>query len=350
MRPLATRKHKPHHWGVEMVGKKKWSLRSIAIYGLVPGVLSALVGYSWIQSAWPELRKELIKQELEGIRYLVELYSAREFPETLDFIKGKDYKAELKWRLREYRYTSRPVRWLVRNTILRKDRHLLDLSRVEYVWPGSGYITSGYHFLPSQPLINLYGEFDWYYEGDVVGPTIEGLPDNEVILLVYSEEGPGDETYLCPLAGIDYFRIVSHDEAEERISLQKAFLRLSVNESDINYLLKGLGHPNSGFRFRSAEALAKLGQPKGKEFLERNFLENDIFLKIRAADALARIGDDKAIEFLQEIAGQSDNKYVRCFAERTLRETEEWRTTPDQCFPDDEWERLWKDWKGTPLP
>lgn len=235
----------------------------------------------------------------------------------------------------------------------------VDLSRVKYVWLGSKRYSFSCNWGDAPPaeyyetLRKLYGEFEyWGTDGKVertfgVDP-IEGLPVREIIQFLYDDDFIGDNmTYVGDLNGI--LRILPREQAHEMIALQNAFLRLPVDESDTKFLLKGLNHSNSGFRFRSAEALAKLGRPEGREFLDSKFESDDIYLKARAADALARVGEPAAIDFLQATAGESNDKHIRVFAEVTLREIREWRPTEMQYYTDDEW-KYSEQWAGTHLP
>ena len=176
----------------------------------------------------------------------------------------------------------------------------------------------------------------------------QGLPTSEIILYLYDDNSIGDNmTYVGDLDGI--LRIIPREQAYEMIALQNAYLRLPLDESDTRFLLNGLNHSNSGFRFRSAEALAKLGRPEGREFLDGAFESDDIYLKARAADALARVGDPAAIDFLQATAGESNDKYIRVFAEVTLREIHEWQPTETQYYTDEEW-KYSEQWARNPLP
>jgi hypothetical protein len=70
---------------------------------------------------------------------------------------------------------------------------------------------------------------------------------------------------------------------------------------------------------------------------------------LRAADTLARLGKRTAIEFLQATAEQSDDKYIRVFAETTLREIGEWRPTETQYYTDEEWKERENSWVRDPL-
>ena len=167
-------------------------------------------------------------------------------------------------------------------------------------------------------------------------------------MFLYDDDVIGDDmTYVGDLGGT--LRILPREQAHEMVVLQNAYLRLPVDESDIKYLLKGLNHSNSGFRFRSAEALAKLGRPEGRRFLNSNFESDDIYLKVRAADALARLGEPAAIDFLQATAEESDDKYIRVFAEITLRGIGEWQPTEMQVYTDERW-KSYEIWAPYPIP
>jgi HEAT repeat protein len=113
---------------------------------------------------------------------------------------------------------------------------------------------------------------------------------------------------------------MERQEADEKIVFQKAFFREPLDGSAIPYLIKGLENANSGYRFRCAEALAKLGRSEGGEFLEKQFQSDDVILKVRAADALARVGDEEALRYLQEAAEKSTDEDVKFFVKRSLRE------------------------------
>jgi hypothetical protein len=206
----------------------------------------------------------------------------------------------------------------------------------------------------------LYGEFEYWretykldggikYWGRTFGSNPRGgLPANEIILYLYDDDVIGDDMiYVGSLDGI--LRILPREQAHEMIVLQNAYLRLPVDKSDIGFLLRGLSHSNSGFRFRSAEMLAKLGRLEGREFLDSKFQSEGEYVKVRAADALARLGEPEAIDFLQATAEESNDKYIRVFAEITLREIGEWRPTETQFYTDEEWKKR-KHWGGNPLP
>ena len=230
---------------------------------------------------------------------------------------------------------------------------LVDHSSVEYVWIGpKRYAPDHVLKTPEQvdaqfdALEKLYGEFE-YYRSTYGTDIRQGMPGSELIVLLYDTDPSGERTYVVFL---DHSReILLRKEADAMVVLQNAYLRLPVNRSDAEILSKGLTHPNSGFRFRSAEALAKLGMPEGKEFLKTAFKSDDEYQIIRSADALARLGDIEAIEFLQRIYNESDDRYFRYFAERTLREINRWQDDKRQYYTDDEWEQA-KQWGSTPLP
>ena len=230
----------------------------------------------------------------------------------------------------------------------------IDISAVEYVRPTSKYYNLMHQFYTPEvwaAFWNLYGEFEFYSVDYVENygflDPVEGFPPQKLIVLLYSEDNDEESFYVQPLS--DYEWLSSREKIDEMLVLQNAFLRRPVDESDIEFLLKGLNHTNSGFRFRSAEALAKLGRLEGKEFLDRQFESDDVYFKARAADALARLGEGPAIDFLRGPAQESDDKYIRVFAEITLREIGEWRPTETQYYTDERW-KIMEAWGGLPLP
>ena len=218
-----------------------------------------------------------------------------------------------------------PRRWLISDWILQGNSPPINLSNVEYIWwPHEG----GYNFLCVSVdvyyargdiawLQKFYGEFD-YGEPDYWEESIDGLPIDHIIQLRYNDEGCGDKTFVYMATGD--VMVLARQEADEKIALQKAFFRESLDESAVPYLLEGLENANSGYRFRCAEALAKLGRIEGKEFLDKQFQSDDIILKVRAADALARVGDKGALIYLQEVLEESPDADVQSFAKRSLRE------------------------------
>jgi hypothetical protein len=222
---------------------------------------------------------------------------------------------------------------------------LKDLSNIEYVRPTSKSCNLlGHIIYPAEAcaaMWNLYGEFR-EYGVDFVGKyglldPVEGFPATELIVLVDNKHNGEEKVSFQTLYG--YVHLSSREKVDEMLALQNAFLRRPVGEADIEFLLKGLSHQNSGFRFRSAEALAKLGRSEGREFLDRQYESDDIYPKVRAADALARLGEREAIDFLQGPAQESTDKYIRIFAETTLREIGEWQPTETQYYTDESWKK-----------
>ncbi len=290
------------------------------------------------------VRSVIIKDAIEP--YLITVYSQLviypeeveyfRYPPNLDFLNSPKYRNILE------SYAIKHGR--------SRNQYREDLSRLEYVWVGS--VTqnlNSFYYTPTlrRALVKLYGEFN--YPTLAVGEnTRDGLPIGEIIFLIYRDDRFLPDVFVCFLDGrVD---LLSSVEIDDRIVFQNAFLRLPVREDKVDTLLSGLEHLNSGYRFRSAEALAQMGRPEGEIFLNTKYKSADKYLKIRAADAMARLGKAEAIEYLQEEAELSEDIYIRIFAERTLRELGKWRPTENQYYTDDYWQRWEEKWKRTPLP
>lgn len=296
--------------------------------------VSVLVVFSWLslQSWKAHSRNEAIRKELRFIKDILQTYvneNENLYPPDLSFLSDDEWE------------------WVSKRNA---NKVAVDISRIEYVWIGNKRYLFSDCFLPperTEALRRFYGEFD-YHKGRLGAQTRQGMPNHQVIVYLYDEDLVGESnTYFVFLD--DTVRILPREQAHETVVLQNAFLRLPLDESDINILLKGLENRNSGFRFRSAEALAKLGRPEGREFLDSQFQSEDIYLKLRAADALARLGEQTAVDLLQATAEDSDDKYMRVFAEVTLREIGKWQPTQMQYYTDQEWKER-ENWGEDPLP
>jgi hypothetical protein len=318
---------------------------------------------------------------MKTLLLMVSLYETENHltpPPTLDLLLEYDGCSLMEAFGLKRKYLPMPsvLRWALIKTIYRNTKTLIDLSRVQYVWPGPGqtwpddaYICDLYHKEDANTMQALYGDSIMFCSAEEAGcqicpfdinlpcdsisshswgfveTTWAGWPTNDLIMFVYPFGGFADRVFVGVQSG--FVRVMNRKEAEEHIYIQKAYLRLPLDESATDYLLKGLDHENSGIRFRCAEALVKLGRAEGREYLGSMFAGNDAYLRIRAADALARVGDPNAVEYLVQIAVHSEDKYLRIFAEITLREIGRWTATKHQFFTD----ASWKDWRSPrPVP
>jgi hypothetical protein len=204
----------------------------------------------------------------------------------------------------------------------RKDFQIVELDRVGYVWPGEEPWNFGdlvYDQKGVDCMKQLYGDFG-FEVGVLSSPVRMGMPVDHVILLTYEKKNIWGKNwaYVCFVAG-NYGKYPP-EEVATKIVLQNAYLRVPVNISDADILKEALNDEKSSFRFRSAEALAKLGIPEGRAFLEEAFESSDVFAKIKAADSLARMDNNEARMFLHDVYATSDEECVKGFVEDTLDE------------------------------
>ncbi len=302
-------------------------------------LLCLIIATILLRVFWCSLSSNIVFAELRGIYWAVNQYTSdypdtynthgRELilPKTLDFLEKEWYGEYFLKNFRKEEINTWPswLRWVVSKAADPEKPHFIDLRRVEYIWLGEyddnfyihhdTFLDDGNMYHP--PFARFYGEFSYHQPGDGDG-SWKGLPLEQTIMLVYNDEKYCGRAFVYLLN--DQGLLLSREEVDERIVLQNAFLRMTLDESAIPHLLKGLDHANSGYRFRCAEALAKLGRPEGREFLDRHFRSDDPFLKVRAADALARVGDREALEYLHEATEKSPDEDIRSFAREVLKE------------------------------
>jgi prepilin-type processing-associated H-X9-DG protein len=270
---------------------------------------------------------QLIRRELliigEVLLDYVQTSNNNVFPTSLDFLDKKEYGKQITERLKDrhcppgIRIVSLIIECLYRDGSLR----FVELSRIHYVWIGKekyDFVHQFYAPRTAYCLKKLYGDFRPSTRYPDL--TRKGMPYGRVILLTYEKRRiwGKDWAYVAFLDG--HVQKYPVEDVKRMTVLQNAYFRLAVDASNTDTLVEALHDEKSDFRFRSAEALARLSMSEGRAFLEENFQNSDIFLKARSADALARLGDNKAFEYLNDVYRKSDDECLRVFAKASLDE------------------------------
>jgi hypothetical protein len=276
----------------------------LAIFLIMVGFLGFLILY-----ARSNRMDRLIDRELYAIAIAITEYitaNSELYPLTLDFLDEEEYQESLA------------------DTLEDDSFHIVELSRVRYVWPGEEPYNSAHPVIHRQERVDcmktLYGDFG--FAVDIMPlPTRKGMPINHQILLTYEKKSTwGRKWTYVNFMGRIHMRKYPSEDVNKMIVLQNAYFRLPVDISDADILREAVNDEESSFRFRSAEVLAKLGIPEGRQFLEETFKSSDIFQKTKAADGLARLGDDDARAFLNDVYKTTDNGCLKKFVETAIGE------------------------------